>query len=290
MPGEQNLSEEGFSIHNTASADVNDPSSKEAIPGQSPITKPESQTPGNMEAYHPHLPHNGKKKFKAYFLEFLMMFLAVTLGFLAENIREHYVEDQHAHQYAILLSQDIKKNITQVKGEIERRRIMQESFDTLKGLLMNNQLDSNAQIVKHAVLLSEILPLATTTATFVQMQNSGSLRFMRNTELISLLTDYFNTLIPLTQTDIHQEFQLVKDNNQKFLREHFNLMQIDSADNLLTGHPDIYDWNKRSAIQMYNVILNTNIWNQWIIEKDLIPIQQQGDALIEILKKEYHLQ
>jgi hypothetical protein len=167
---------------------------------------------------------------------------------------------------------------------------MQESFDTLKGLLMNNQLDSNAQIVKHAVLLSEILPLATTTATFVQMQNSGSLRFIRNAELISLLTDYFNTLIPLTQTDIHQEFQLVKDNNQKFLREHFNLMQIDSADNLLTGHPDIYDWNKRSAIQMYNVILNTNIWNQWIIEKDLIPIQQQGAALIEILKKEYHLQ
>ena len=289
MPGEQNLPEEDFSINNTGSSDVNDNPSKEAIPGQ-PITNTESQTPENMEVYHAHLPHSDKKKLKEYFLEFLMIFLAVSLSFLAENIREHYVEHQHAHQYAILLSQDIKKNTTQVKEEIERRRIMQESFDTLKGLLMNNQLDSNAQIVKHAVLLSEILPLATTTATFVQMQNSGSLRYIQNTQLISLLTDYFNTLIPLTQTDIQQEFQLVKDNNQKFLQEHFNLMQVDSADNLLTGHPDIYDWNKRSAIRMYNVILNTNIWNQWIIEKDLVPIQQQGDALMEILKKEYNLQ
>ena len=132
--------------------------------------------------------------------------------------------------------------------------------------------------------------MAITTATFEQMQNSGSLRYIKNTQLISLLTDYFNTLIPLTQTDIAQEFQLVKDNNQKFLREHFNLMQIDSADNLLTDHPDIYDWDKRSAIQMYNVLLNTNIWNQWIIEKDLVPIEQKGEVLIEALQKEYDLQ
>ena len=289
MPDEQNLSEQDFPINHTGSAGINDHPSEKAIPEQSAFIKTESQTPENMEVHHSHLPHAGKKKLKEYFLEFLMIFLAVSLSFLAENIREHYVEHQHAHQYAILLTQDIKKNTSHVKEEIQRRRIMQESFDTLKGLLSNNQLDSNAQIVKHAILLSEILPLATTTATFEQMQNSGSLRYLQNAQLISSLTDYFNTLIPLTQTDIQQEFQLVKDNNQQFLQKHFNLMQVDSDDNLLTPHPDIYDWNKRSAIQLYNVILNTNIWNQWIIEKDLVPIQKQGDALVEALKKEYHL-
>ncbi len=241
-----------------------------------------------MEVYHPHS-HSGRKKLKEYFLEFLMISLAVSVSLLGENFREYYVEHKHAHQYAILLSEDIKKNIIQVKDEIERRRIMQQSFDTLKNLLLNNQLDSNAQIVEHAVLLSEILPLATTTATFIQMQNSGSLRFIQNDQLTSLLTDYFNTLIPLTQTDIQQEFQLVKDNNQKFLQEHFNLMQVDSEDNLLTPHPDIFDWNKRAAIQLYNVVLHTNTWNQWIIEKDLVPIQQQGETLLAALKKEYDL-
>jgi hypothetical protein len=39
-----------------------------------------------MEVHH-HL-HVEKKNFKEYFLEFLMIFLAVTLGFFAENIRE----------------------------------------------------------------------------------------------------------------------------------------------------------------------------------------------------------
>jgi hypothetical protein len=276
MPDQQNLEE--FSPNED---------SLKAIAEHSTVNT-ESQTAENMEAYHPHLPH-GKKKLKEYFLEFLMIFLAVSLSFVAENFRERYVEHEHAEQYAVLLSQDIKKNTAQVKEEIQRRRIMQKSFDTLKNLLENNQLDSNAQIVKHAVLVSEILPLATTTATFDQMQNSGSLRYIRNAQLISLLTDYFNTLIPLTQTDIQQEFQLIKDKNQKFLQEHFNLMQMDSDDNLLTIHPDIYDWNKRSSIELYNVILHTNTWNQWIVEKDLIPIQQQGDALLQELKKEYDL-
>ena len=253
MPDQQNLPQEGLSTNEPEFTNSNSLPPQEIAEVQSVITQTESQTTGTMEVHHSHLSHGGKKKLKEYFLEFLMIFLAVTLSFLAENIREHYVEHRHAHQYAILLSQDIKKNTSRVKEEIERRKIMQESFDTLKSVLKNNQLDSNAQIVKHAVLLSEILPLAITTTTFEQMQNSGSLRYIQNTELVSLLADYFNTLIPLTQTDIHQEFQLVKDNNQKFLQQHFNLMQVDSEDNLLTSHPDIYDWDKRSAIQLYNI-------------------------------------
>jgi hypothetical protein len=43
-----------------------------------------------MEVHHH--PHVEKKGFKEYCLEFLMIFLAVTLGFFAENIREHIAE------------------------------------------------------------------------------------------------------------------------------------------------------------------------------------------------------
>jgi len=35
-----------------------------------------------------HHAHVEKKRFREYFLEFLMIFVAVTLGFFAENIRE----------------------------------------------------------------------------------------------------------------------------------------------------------------------------------------------------------
>ena len=41
--------------------------------------------------HHPDLHHN-RKKFQEYFLEFLMIFLAVSMGFIAENTRESIVK------------------------------------------------------------------------------------------------------------------------------------------------------------------------------------------------------
>ena len=44
--------------------------------------------------------HTPRKKWTHYFWEFLMLFLAVFCGFLAENQREHMVEHQRAKVYA----------------------------------------------------------------------------------------------------------------------------------------------------------------------------------------------
>ena len=43
-----------------------------------------------MEVHH-HASHHGPKKWKEYITEFLMLFTAVTLGFLAENLREEQI-------------------------------------------------------------------------------------------------------------------------------------------------------------------------------------------------------
>ena len=43
--------------------------------------------------------HTPRKKWTHYFWEFLMLFLAVFCGFLAENFREHQVEHQREKQY-----------------------------------------------------------------------------------------------------------------------------------------------------------------------------------------------
>jgi len=50
-----------------------------------------------MEVHHH--PKVEKRRFKEYFLEFLMIFLAVTMGFIAENVREHYTEKANTKQY-----------------------------------------------------------------------------------------------------------------------------------------------------------------------------------------------
>ena len=57
--------------------------------------------------HHPKVPHQSKK-WKEYFLEFLMIFLAVTLGFFAENLREHFTEGKIEKEYAECMIKDLK--------------------------------------------------------------------------------------------------------------------------------------------------------------------------------------
>ena len=47
---------------------------------------------------------------KHYFFEFFMLFLAVSLGFYMENLREHYVEKQRGVQYIFSFYEDLKKD------------------------------------------------------------------------------------------------------------------------------------------------------------------------------------
>jgi hypothetical protein len=58
-----------------------------------------------MEVHH-HA-HTARKKWNHYFWEFLMLFLAVFCGFLAENWREHYIEKLRVKEYAGALVYDL---------------------------------------------------------------------------------------------------------------------------------------------------------------------------------------
>ena len=61
-----------------------------------------------MEVHHH--PNVEKKKFREYFLEFLMIFLAVTMGFFAENIREYFAEKKTVKEYLENFQDELKQN------------------------------------------------------------------------------------------------------------------------------------------------------------------------------------
>ena len=52
--------------------------------------------------------HTARKKWTHYFWEFLMLFLAVFCGFLAEYQLEHKIEKDRGKQYVISFFEDLK--------------------------------------------------------------------------------------------------------------------------------------------------------------------------------------
>ena len=99
-----------------------------------------------MEVHHPHHPTE-KKKWSEYLLEFFMLFVAVTLGFFAENIREHIAENEKRKELIKSVSTELKRDINQLnfhrefsvnkikicdncgKGEVKRLKILNISFE-----------------------------------------------------------------------------------------------------------------------------------------------------------------
>ena len=71
-----------------------------------------------METHADHIHKAPGKGWKHYFFEFLMLFLAVFAGFLAENWREHYVDHQREKKFARRLLSDLEQDSIFFDGRI----------------------------------------------------------------------------------------------------------------------------------------------------------------------------
>ena len=87
-----------------------------------------------MEVHHAHHA-NHKKKWGEYLLEFLMLFLAVYLGFLAENLREHQVEKARLKEYMHGLVDDLKADtgVLTRTGQYQRIYVCSQSCFAING-------------------------------------------------------------------------------------------------------------------------------------------------------------
>jgi hypothetical protein len=89
-----------------------------------------------MELHHHPVEHHEKKTFKDYFLEFMMIFLAVSLGFLAENFREYITDYHHVEELALQLRQDLESDTVKIQNHIEFQKLQARRADSLYAILI----------------------------------------------------------------------------------------------------------------------------------------------------------
>src|SRR5215467_8490112 len=99
-----------------------------------------------MEVHHPHhLTH--KKKWTEYLLEFFMLFLAVFLGFIAENIRERAVENHREREYIASFYQDLTADENDLARIINNLGHEVTIADSLGKLLINVKSKTSANLI-----------------------------------------------------------------------------------------------------------------------------------------------
>jgi hypothetical protein len=242
----------------------------------------------NMEVHHH--PNVEKKNFKEYFLEFVMIFLAVTIGFFAENIREHKVEEERAKEFATLMIEDLKKDTSFFRTGSEKFLMIEKHQDSVLALLHSGfEKASQYDVIKHWINGVWALNFSPHQATYEQMKNSGALRYIKNIRLINSMQQYYNTMLPSIAHYHDIQSELTERRMVPFLEDHINYQEADFLYGKMNiSNPIIFDWNKRTAIKLYNMMDLLKEQNQYL---NSFYTQGKGDAttLILLLQNEYHL-
>ena len=134
--------------------------------------------------------HTPRKKWTHYFWEFLMLFLAVFCGFLAENQREHLVEHKRGIKYIQSLAEDLGYDTLEFQGDGETWREKIYIIDTLRQELSKPiPAQKTEQLYKFASSLFSITTFIYNDRTVEQLRHSGEFRLL-NKEVVTKLIDY----------------------------------------------------------------------------------------------------
>ena len=147
-----------------------------------------------MEVHH----HSHKpKNWKEYITEFIMLFAAVTLGFLAENLREHQIMEHRVEQNKIAILKDLQADSSEIVKILDMEDKSINSFNRLNNLLYlakSNKI-TEKQLIDSFKLKPKLnaisLTLYVNNSSFKNMQSSGLLSYLEEGALKNTLATYY---------------------------------------------------------------------------------------------------
>ena len=168
-----------------------------------------------MEVHHHS--HTAKKKWTHYFWEFLMLFLAVFCGFLAEYQLEHKIEKDRERQYIKSFADDLSADTTVISDRIRFCDVTIRCADSL--LLLLRHPDRNkmaADIYYFFCFIHRSNPFTVNDRTIVQLRNAGGMRLVSNKKVSDSMLSYYKAVDLLYYLDEEQI------HIKRSLRPHFN--------------------------------------------------------------------
>ena len=246
--------------------------------------------------HHPHIPTHAKP-WKEYLLEGLMIFVAVTLGYGAENIREHYVETKKALVSAKNLYVDVINDSIGYEKTKTNRNKQDSCFEIINAHYNNNELDKEIPAVyaAHGYITRRMLYQMNALA-LDEVKSSGTLKFLESDELKAAIQRYASLgsglklreqrefsyidrmLDPISTKNFEFNFNRAAGDNFK-IKGNKIVVSVPIPDNLKIMKKDQLDWDNYIAILgMLQTIRQST-------DKDYIePTQKECHELLTLLR------
>ncbi len=253
--------------------------------------------------------HTERKKWTHYLWEFLMLFLAVFCGFLAENQREHMIEHRRVKESMKEIVENLKYDTVRCRLNAITNVEVALGIDSLRSELkkaISGQVNGNALYYFILRYLGEIGQAVFNTSAITELKNSGSLRLIENKKIVVGMADYYERKVFAAKEKMPTKEQVAA--LQKTINEFFNLLYLDdyiesfndittrdynnnyNYQAILKHDPDLQLLNTdpKELEKLYTQIsqfeMQLKKYNFWLYHN-----KDAAEKLIEEIQQEYHL-
>jgi len=240
-----------------------------------------------------HMESKNFKNWVRYLLDFVMLFFAVFLGFVAENIREDKADREIEKQFIQSYIEDLKSDTASLARNINYR--MNEKLgqiDSLMLLLKNEQIKGNEnELYYFGRILVRTKRFQSSDRTIIQLRNSGSLRLIENSQAADSIISYLK-LVELIMTNQDEE----RDERNKayeIASKMFDPFVFDSivginGVNRPTNNPLLRSYDRSIQLDLA-AYAHTLKGSTYLIGTRLELLNRKAKNLIVLLRKEYSI-
>ena len=253
-----------------------------------------------MEVHHH--PKVEKKSFKEYLLEGLMIFLAVTLGFFAESLREHISDKGKEKEYLSSMVNELKYDTAQYSKTLKKIYYVRPILDSLYENLHEASRFNYILLGKWNTPISETrLPYLPTMPTIQQLTGSGNLRLIESKTVLNKMMEYQ----ALIQGRMKTATEHITDATEKIFAFEDDLCNEsefnEQTDNNMQDKAAQFDMENGAVYNMPIVVKDSITLNRfansfinyksrnWGYYTIINEAKQMATGLIEEINKEYHL-
>jgi hypothetical protein len=233
-------------------------------------------TPKSKQLYN-----SSKKKIQHYFFEFLMLFLAVFCGFLAENWREQMQERNRESEFISTIIEDLKSDTLHsglILGKLKRTST---GIDSVLNALSSSEVMHNSNDLYRLWTKNlDIKSFVSNDRTIQQLKNNGELRIIRNKAVSDGIMKYDQTLKNYYQ---QSNFMYAALSEQHIYRQFFDFIRLSKNDN--TPVP----LTEQGKTMLNEAYAHLQLWNAGLLGliSWLENVNNEGKNLLLYIQKEY---
>ena len=248
--------------------------------------------------HHSHLPHQSKP-WKQYLTEGLMIFVAVMLGYAAENVRHHYIEEKKTIANVQNLYKDLKNDSLAFSNMLIIRSKQDSCIKIISRLYDQKKLDQDIPTLyaAHSFIAIRVMPVMNTMA-LDQIKSSGAINYIEDEKLRQEIQYYANNAAELKKREQREYAYIDKyfdplsitKFNYKYSQELSNfdsfeikgdkvIAPITAPEGLTLVDQNNFDWNNYLAVLgMLSTIKNSTDRSQ------IKPVQKDCVKLLGLVR------